>query len=546
MEKKDFKKNFITYVILIIVIIIGVNFIFSKFFTRIDITKNKTYTLSQVSKDIVSNLNDKLDVKAFFTTTLPPPYNNIKNEVKDLLEDYRVYSKGNFNYEVVSAGDESDENNEVVKEAQKYNISPVQVQVMDNDKYEVKNALMGMAILYQGKTELIPVIQNTNSLEYEITSRIKKLTAERKKKIGFLTGHNEMDVSQYKKIMGTLQSQYDVNTAITLSGTNFIPNDLDVLVILGAKQSIPEFQKYKIDQYLMRGGNLLYCVNNVIPNFQQQIAIGELQKINMDDMMENYGVKINYDLVRDLQCAAVSVSVQQGMYNQVNYPLFPNITNVNREITAFAGIQSVITPFVSSIDLNIAKDKGLDVKPILATSNRSGNATDFFLLSYEQFNNMKRSSIDSMFNKPGFVVAASYYGKQKSFYANKPIPQDTSKGAEPFVAETKAQSDKDIRLVAIGDADFADESANPPEGNLVFFINLIDYMADDVGLTQIRTKDSPDAMIGDVEPGTKVFVKYFNLLVPPIAVILLGLFFWRKKASRRKKLETKIDEQDEK
>jgi gliding-associated putative ABC transporter substrate-binding component GldG len=546
MDKKDFKKNFIIYVALIIVIIIAANFIFSKIFTRIDVTKNKSFTLSQVSKDIVSKLDDKLEVKAFFTTTLPPPYNNLKNEVKDLLEDYRVSSNGNFNYEVITASDESDDNNDVVKEAQKYNIAPIQVQVMDNDKYELKKALLGLAILYKGKTETIPVVQNTTALEYDITSKMKKLTDERKKKIGFLTGHSEYDITSFQKVYGVLQSQYEVIPSLSIAGKQMIPDDLDVLVILGAKAPFPEYQKFKIDQYLMRGGNLLFCDNKVIPNFQQQIAMGEPQKINMDDMMESYGVKINYDLIRDLQCALVTVQIQEGMQRQINYPYFPNISNVNRDITAFSGIQSVILPYASSIDLGAANGKDLKVEPILTTSNHSSRVSDVFILSYEQFLGMQKRFVDSAFNQPGYVVAASYYGKQKSFYAGKPIPQDTSKDAEPLIMEVKGQSDKNNRIVAIGDADFADEKSNPPEMNLLFFVNTIDYMADDIGLTQIRTKVSPEALIGDVSSGTKLFVKYFDLLLPPILVVILGLLFWRLKAVRRAKLQIKGNEPNEK
>lgn len=546
MDKKDFKKNFIIYVALIIVIIIAANFIFSKFFTRIDVTKNKSFTLSQLSKDIVSKLDDKLEIKAFFTTTLPPPYNNLKNEVKDLLEDYRVSSNGNFNYEVITASDESDDNNDVVKEAQKYNIAPIQVQVMDNDKYELKKALLGLAILYKGKTETIPVVQNTTALEYDITSKMKKLTDERKKKIGFLTGHSEYDVTTFQKVYGVLQSQYEIIPSLTIAGKQMIPDDLDVLVILGAKAPIPEYQKFKIDQYLMHGGNLLFCDNKIIPNFQQQIAMGEPQKINMDDMMESYGVKINYDLIRDLQCALVTVQIQEGMQRQINYPYFPNISNVNRDITAFSGIQSVILPYASSIDLGAANGKNLKVEPILTTSNHSSRVSDVFILSYEQFLGMQKRFADSAFSQPGYVVAASYYGMQKSFYAGKPIPQDTSKDAEPLIMQVKGQSDKNNRIVAIGDADFADEKSNPPEMNLLFFVNTIDYMADDIGLTQIRTKVSPDALIGDVSSGTKSFVKYFDLLLPPILVVVLGLLFWRLKAVRRGKLQIKGNEPNEK
>ena len=183
------KKDILIKVAIIIGIIVVINVIAKRVFTRADLTKNSSYTLSPISKDIVANLEDKMVIKAYFSNNLPPPYNNLRRQVQDILDDYRSYSKGNLNYEFLNPTSSGEgEGNELDQEAQKYGIQPVQIQAMDNDKLEVKRAYLGLVFLYNGKQETIPVVQSADNLEYEITSLIKKMTMTTKRKVGILAG----------------------------------------------------------------------------------------------------------------------------------------------------------------------------------------------------------------------------------------------------------------------------------------------------------------------------------------------------------------------
>jgi gliding-associated putative ABC transporter substrate-binding component GldG len=537
--RKNLKKEFFIYLGILILIVITVNFISNRLFTRIDLTKHKTYTLSDISKDIVKNLNDKVIVRAYFSDNLPAPYNNVSRDVKDLLSDYRSYSKGNLDYEFVSTSNEESEanENETVKEAQKFGIQPVQLQVFENDKYEVKRVLMGMVINYIGKSETIPFVQSASNLEYELTSRIKKLSTEKKKKIGFLTGHGEYEYTKFNTINSTLTSNYDV-VQVNLGSNNPVPDDVDALIVFGPKSEFPEWHKYLIDQYIMRGGNVAWLINKMIPNFQQEIALATVQDLKIDDMLFHYGIKINGDMIKDVQCSPVTVQTQIGFPLQISYPYFPLVSNINREISAFQNIQSVTMPFVSSLDLTAADGKGLEVKPLLTSSDKSGKSENFVVINFEQFQNLSKKMADSIFNSKGFVLGATYTGMFSSFYSGKPVPQDTAANSQPVNIEQKNQSEKPSKMVVIGDADFANEENRPQRDNLIFFINMVDYLADDVGLTEIRSKDASEAPIQETSPSTKSFIKYFNLLFPPVAVIFVGLYIWSRKKSVRKKLQS--------
>ena len=537
MEKKDLKRDFLIKVAIIIGIIVVINIISIRVFTRIDLTKNQTYTLSPISKEIVGNLDDQLIIKAYFSDNLPAPYNNLRRQLRDMLNDYRSFSNGKLNYEFFNPTGEGEDNTELEQDAQKYGVQPVQIQVIDEDKLEVKKAFLGIVFLYEGRQEIIPVIQSTSNLEYQITSIIKKITTENKKKIGFLIGNGEYDYTKFAQINKILSDQYELRQ-IDVSLNKPVPDDIDVLIVLGPKEGIPESQKFMIDQFIMRGGNIAWLINKIAPNFQQQMVIGEPVSTNLDDMLAHYGVVIGNDLIRDLQCSAVQVQSPIGIPVSVNYPFFPLVTNIDQDIPAFRGIKSVILSFVSTVDLNAAEGKGLVVKPLLTTSEKSGRAEGFFILNLEQFQNIPRDAVDTLFGIKGVVVGATYTGKFKSFYAGKTPPQDTVEGSAPFNVQPINESVKESKMIAIGDADFANEENRPPQDNIIFFVNMVDYLTDDVGLTEIRSKVVSEAPIEDVSDGTKKFIKYFNLIFPPGIVLIIGLYIWNRRKLRKKTLQS--------
>ncbi len=178
--------------------LILLNIVSIRLFGRLDMTRNRLFTLSEASKTIVGQLDDKVTVKAYFTEDLPSPYNNHRRQLLDQLNEYRAYARGNLAFEFVDPTGEKAE-----QDAQQQGIAPVQVQVVKEDKFEVKRAYMGLVIQYEDRREVIPVIQNPSTLEYEISSTIKRLTTKGQRKIGFLTGHGEPAMQELGRIQET-------------------------------------------------------------------------------------------------------------------------------------------------------------------------------------------------------------------------------------------------------------------------------------------------------------------------------------------------------
>jgi len=324
------KRQTIIRVILILGILVFLNIVGIRLFTRFDLTDTKMYTLSDASKNLVKNLEDKFLVKAYFTSELPSPYNNHKRYLQDQLDDYRAYGGGNFQYEFIDPKDKED----IEKEAQAYGIPPVQVQVVKEDKMQIEKAYMGMVFLYGDKKEVLPVMQNTSNIEYEISSAMKKMTSTTLKKVGFLSGHDEIGMDKIGRLKQMLEKQYQV-MPVSLSSSQPIPSDYAVVVIAAPEKPFKSWEKYLLDQYLMKGGKVAFWLNKVKADLQSQM--GQALQLDMDDMLESYGVRINTDLVRDVRCVPVTVQQQMGfftMQNQIPFPMIPMASEFSKICSA--------------------------------------------------------------------------------------------------------------------------------------------------------------------------------------------------------------------
>ncbi len=534
------RRQAILSVLLVAGILVVINIIAVQVFFRWDLTPNKIYTLSDASKSIVSKLDDKLVVKAYFTDNLPAPYNNNRRYLQELLDDYRNAADGRITYEIISPSDQD----ELEREAQKYGIQPVQVQTVKNDRAEALKAYMGIVLLYGGKQEAIPFIGSTENLEYDITGVINRLTQPELKKIGILSGEGMPGVDKISKVNQHLSKFYNV-TNVDASRNTPIPADIKTLVVftpkppqqqqmMGQQQApppvVPEYLKFAIDQYIMNGGRVIFMMSRVNVASQQQFQIAQVVSTGLEDLLENYGAKLNNTIITDKECAFVQVPVQQGpiqMYTQIPFPYYPKIVNINHDIPSFANIGQVFLGFTSDIDLNFAGSKGVQGLPLLTTSPKTGVANEFAIVQASG-----QMLPDTMFKAKDLSVGAVYEGVFKSFYNGKPIPADTVAGSNPPMTSVKPESPAS-KIIVLGNGDFPQDDFRGPDESLLFFANMIDYMSDDAGLSLIRMKDSNPKPLDSIEDSTKTIVKYGMLAGPPVLVLLYGLFKWRRKKAAR-------------
>jgi gliding-associated putative ABC transporter substrate-binding component GldG len=506
------KTQVLIQTLLVLAILVVLNFISVRLFGRIDLTDQKVYTLSEASKNLVRSLDDKVTIKAYFTEDLPAPYNNNRRATLDILNEYRAYAGGNLQFEFINPEGEKAE-----QEAREQGIPPVEVQVVEQDKFQVKRAYLGLVFLYEDRKEIMPVVQNLGSLEFDISSTIKRLTTRTKKRIGFTSGHQEPMLSSLNQANRIVMQQYEPVT-VDLSKEP-IPNDLAALLVIAPQARFSDSAKYQLDQYLMRGGKIGFLLNKV--NATLQTRFGQTVDLGLEEMLEQYGVRLNPDLIRDVQCANISVMQQIGPFpvqSQIPFPFIPHASNLDRANPIVKDLQGVMFHFVSSLDTVGIASKGLQAEILVRSSKQSGRQTGFFMI--DPFHRYTRQEL----SESEIPMVLIVQGQFTSFFANR----------EPKAAITRSP---ETRIIVVGDGDFMKDEMAGNRDNLTFFANIIDYLADDAGLIAIRSKNIALAPLEPVSDGTKQLLKWGNLIVPPLLVVGYGLIRWRRRVAFKRALE---------
>jgi ABC-2 type transport system permease protein len=497
---KFFKKTDLSLTVIIVIgILIMVNFFSYNIFYRFDLTQNKDFSISSVSKKTVVNLKDIINIKAYFSSNLPAQYLNLRQEVADILEEYSNYSGGKVKVEFIDP-----KNDDVIKqELYLAGIPELQFNVLEKDKYQVVNGYLALAIKNGEKTQAIPVIQDTQDFEYQVTSAIKKVTNDQIAKIGFWQGQGAADPqtvvsAAYKK----LAEVYDISL-VNYASEKKIPQDLNTLIIIGPKEKFNDDELKAIDAFVVKGGSLVIMADGV--NVGQGLT-ADKNDIGLNKILESYGAKLNNNLVLDVNNGVASFS--QGFVTfSTNYPYWPKVIKqgFDQNNLAVAKLETLILPWASTIDILPDKVKNLEISYLAKTTDRALAVADNFKLD-------PQSGASIQGTRGQFNLAVSISGKFKSAFDNS-INQAG-------------------RLVLVGDSDFISDNflRNYPD-NLVFFQNVIDSLSLGNDLITIRSKGVTERPIKEISETMKTSIRYINIFGLTLIVVLFGLirYFLRKR-----------------
>lgn len=496
------KANFGITVIIIIGIIAVINFFSYQIFYRGDLTQNKDYSISKASKQVAGKLDDVVNVKVYFSKNLPSQYISLRQEVGDILDEYAAYSNGKIRVEFIDPGD----NEEMKSELYMLGIPELQFNVLEKDKYQIVKGYLGMAAQYGGKTEAIPVVENTDNFEYQVTLAIKKVISGKMAAIGFVTSNaaasldNEISAA-YQKLRELYQARQ-----VDLDIEKEIPDDINTLIIAGPKEKFSEDQLKAIDAFLMKGGSLLILADGV------NVGEGLIASVNdtgLNDLLQKYGVKINNDLALDAVSGIVSFT--QGYITfSTNYPFWPKVSQqgFDRENSATAKLESLVLPWASTLEVATDKiDKTNKISYLARTTDKAWRQKDNFDLNPQQ--NFLPSEEKGIFN-----LAVAVSGKFASAYNNG----ETGNG----------------RLIVVGDSDFIKDGflRNAPD-NLIFFQNIVDSLSLDEDLINIRSKGISDRPLKELSDGAKAAIRYLNIFGLTIIVVIFGMIrYYIRRRSR--------------
>ena len=537
LKKIRYGTNYIALIVILAAILGVINLLSYRHFLRADLTENKQYTISASTKKVLAGLDDIVNIKVYFSKKLPPYLTTLTDQVTDLLDEYRTYAKGNLNIEFIDPAEDP----AMEQRLRFMGIPQVRLNVIERDQAQFTNVYLGMAILYGDNKEVIPAITDTSNFEYDLTSKILRVTSGEIKTIGFLSGQGAPDLnSQLKNIQTILQEHYS-SRAIDSKKEQKIPPDVAALVVASPRE-LSDRDKFLIDQYIMAGGKVLFFIDSIVMD-ERRLSATPL-KSPLADMLEHYGVRVKNELVLDRSNA--NASFQSGLYTiSVPYPFWVKIAkeNFDQQNPIVSQLESMVLPWASPLEILKDKTTGIQVAALFKSTKYSWTQNNFFDLSpKEQYspppNEMKER-----------VMGVALSGKFKSFFAGKKVPakeEEKTTAAVPSESkqenppETIISESKDTKLIVVGNARFITENF-PAEfdGNRIFFLNAIDWFTIGDYLIGIRSRESTDRPLRVISEEAKAALRFINILGVSILVGLFGLsrFYLRR---RRKRLGISI------
>lgn len=487
--------------VLIVVVLVLVNLLSTRFFVRLDFTGDKIYTLSNATRDILESLDEPVTITAYFTRGSQPEVEKARKDFQDLLIEYASRSRGMVNYEFINPNVDE----QLEQEAMQTGIQPLVINVRERDQVRQQRVYLGAKLVMGDRTDVIPVLQPGAAMEYAISSSIKKLSLINKPQVGIVQGHGEPSINAMMQAMTQLEVLYDVMPVNLMDEAADLSNFLS-LAIIAPTDSFSDFELRRLDQYLENGGRLYIAHNHVVADLQAMQ--GNLNTTNLSGWLAEKGLVIEDNFVVDRSAGTIGVRQQTGFMTftrQIPFHYWPSIKSFpNTPITK--GLNEVILQFASTIAFR--GDTAVRYTPLVKTSDRSGT------LSVPLFINIQKEWTNRDFPLEQQVVGAKIEGPVAGGIHSK--------------------------IVLITDGDFAvngegqqAQQRNPD--NISLMVNSIDWLSDDTGLIDLRTKEVTSRPLEELEEGRRTFLKWLNFGLPILLVILYGIIRMQLNARKRTK-----------
>jgi len=506
--------NAILLALLLAGILTIVNLYANRNFFRIDLTQNQQYTVAESTRNILAGLDDIVTIKVYLSRKLPPYAEAINDQIKAMLEEYRVYAEGMLSIEYLDPADDP----ALQRSLQFMGIPQLQLNIIERDQAAITNVYMGLAVLYGDKKEIIPTLTDLDRFEYELTGKILRVTREQDQTIGFLSGHGEPDLRQgLRAVNQLLKNQFFTRTVPTANGEPIDPKKVSALVV-AAPQELSERDLLIIDHYIMNGGRVLFLVDGVSLDESMQ---AEAFESPLNGMLAHYGIKVLPQLVLDQ--SNVTASFQSGMYDiMLPYPFWVRVV---RDMSASSHpvsstIESMVMPWVSPLAIADNATGTIGVSVLAQSSDSSWVQQDTFDLNPQQ-------DFTSRKNQQGRrILAVALSGSFTSQFAGRDTVALLNDSEGNTISHDMPDRSPDTRIIVTGSSRFiTDDFPQEFEGNRTFFLNAIDWLTIGDELIGIRSREAGERPLKLVDERTKVIVRIVNMLAVPLLVIAFGLIY---------------------
>jgi gliding-associated putative ABC transporter substrate-binding component GldG len=547
-SQKNIKTLLITIAILIALNIAG-TFIFHRF----DLTNDKRYTLSPTSLNIIKQVHNPLSIKIYMQGDLPPEFKRLQLETQQLLEEFQAYNK-NIYFEFVNPMENEDESMDIIKELYRKGLTPINITVDDKGKQSQAMVFPWAIATYNNKEVNIPLLKNqmgasttqkvigsVQHLEYSIADAFNKITKEKQKKVAIIKGNGEMKEIFMAKFLMQIRESYHIgpftldSVAKNPIGTLDALKKYDLAIIAKPTEAFTDSEKQVLDQFIINGGKTLWLVDQVNAEMdslynQSGATLAFPRDLNLNDMFFKYGFRITPDLVKDERGSPIKLaSGEQGsatQYQQFNWKYAPQVYPESKHpiVKNLGGIKFDFANPIDTLKNGIKKTVLLQSSPY---SKKIGTPAEINLNIVTE-----ETSPNDYINKGNIPLSVLLEGDFHSMYENRVLP---------FEQKTFLTKGKATKMIVISDGDLVrnqlDKNLTPVElgydqrsGNLYdnkdFLMNCVNYLLDDTGLINIRSKDLNLPLLDKEKVYQEYSITQFITIGLPILILLVfGLAF---------------------
>lgn len=562
MKKRErIIRNFVQLIAVIVVIAI-VGYLSSIWFFRIDLTSEKRYTLSYTTLEVLENLPGEVYVQVYLDGEMPIGFKKMRTSVAEMLDEFRVRSKRKLSYEFINPAEETDKGlrDKVFEDLYEKGLQPINVQSNDEEGGKSQKIIFPGAILNYNGLEMplnllksnpnLRASENLNrsieGLEYELVRAIKTLSTDTIYKVAFIEGHGELFEPEVEDASKELSRYYTIDRGI-IGGKPGVLDAYKAVIIAKPTEKFNEADKLILDQYLMNGGSLLWLLDPVAVDMDSlinsSVTLAFIRQNNLDDQLFKYGVRINPNLLQDIQCARIPINTaivgNPPQYTPMPWLFFPLLQGQNHSISR--NLNLIKSEFTSSIDT--ISGNGKTRSSVLLTTSRYTKT--FGVPNLINLNDLGKPPPESDFTLKNIPVAILLEGEFESAFLNRMVSSIVPGIEQDFIGNGKP-----ARMIVVSDGDIIrnevriqgdrvvamelgkDRFTQQTYGNKDFIVNCVNYLVDDPGLMQLRSRELRIRLLdkSKISAG-RLSWQLINTLLPILLVVIFGsiLGIWKKR-----------------
>ncbi len=546
----------------LLTIVLLVNISASSVILRWDLTTEKRFTLSDLTKDFLTDIEEPVFAHVYLTGDLNVGFERLSRSVREKLDEFSVYGGRNLDYQFIDPTDNDENSKRAAEQLKQFDLDPVPVYEEKEDGSRQRILVYPYLIFQQGENQIaVNLLENLpgqsgaenlnasiEGLEYKLIDALRRLILEEKRKIAFLEGHGELDELDVVDITDALSQYYQVDRGNPGNNPEML-EPYEALIIARPTGSFSESEKFAIDQYIMNGGRVLWMIDAINASMDslrhKQQTVGLPLDVNLADQLFRYGFRINPVLLQDVQASMVPVNVSPPGESSRFVPMpwtFSPLLNTNNQHPVTRHVNVVKGEFVSSID-TVGSGINTKVTTLLQTSRHSREMpSPVFITLAHVDEELRRES----FPQSHIPVAFAAEGEFPSIFTHRNPPPEVD-----YPAGKQRSLSVPTRMVVVGDGDIIrnevrrrdssnprimplgfDEATNQTFGNKQFVLNAVNYLTDEEGWMDLRTRTYRLRLLDRDKIANEAGLwKMINLGFPLLLVLIAGFVipFIRKK-----------------